>query len=72
MNGSEWAIRLITLPTFDQMLKTLFVLHCNGLNQALHTVDLKVISPLFSTELNINMSLIKLILANQPTNLEIG
>ena len=30
-------------------------------NQALHTLDLKVIPPLFSTELNINMGLIKLI-----------
>ena len=40
-------------------------------NQALHTFDLKVISPLFSTELKVNMGLIKLILANQPTNLEI-
>ena len=29
-------------------------------------LDLKVISPLFSTELNINMEVIKLILANQP------
>ena len=28
-------------------------------------------SPLFSTELDINMGLIKLILANQPTNMEI-
>ena len=35
-------------------------------NKALHTSDLKLISPLFSTELNINMGLIKLILANQP------
>ena len=34
-------------------------------NQALHKLDLKVIPPLFSTELNINMGLIKLILANQ-------
>ena len=42
-----------------------------GTNQALHTLDLKVISPLFSTELNINMGSIKLILANQQTNLEI-
>ena len=43
----------------------------NMASQALHTFDLKVISPLFSTELSINMRLIKLILANQPTNLEI-
>ena len=34
-------------------------------------VRFEVISPSFSTELNINMGLIKLILANQPTNLEI-
>ena len=33
----------------------------NMASQALHTFDLKVISPLFSTELNINMGLIKLI-----------
>ena len=44
----------------------------NRASQALHTLDLKVISPLFSTELNINMGLIKLKLANQPTSLEIG
>ena len=68
MYDSEWAIRLITLPRLDQQFKNLFVLHCK---QALHTLDLKVISSLFSTELNINMGLIKLILAYQPTNLEI-
>ena len=43
----------------------------NRASQALHTLDLKVIPPLFSTELNLNMGLIKLILASQPTNLEI-
>ena len=34
-------------------------------------LDLKVISTLSSTELNRNMGLIKLVLANQPTNPEI-
>ena len=34
-------------------------------------LDLKAVSTLSSTELNINMGLIKLALANQPTNLEI-
>ena len=34
-------------------------------------LDLKAVSTLSSTELNINMGLIKLVLANQPTNLEI-
>ena len=54
------------------MFKTLFVLHCKKrANQSLHTLNLKVISPLFSTELNINMGLIKLILANQAKHLEI-
>ena len=36
-----------------------------------NTTHHTIISPLFSTELSINMRLIKLILANQPTNLEI-
>ena len=44
--------------------KTYLCFTVNGKPDRLHTLDLKVISPLFSTELNINMGLIKLILAN--------
>ena len=51
--------------------KTYLYFTVNGKPDRLHTLDLKVIFPLFSTELNINMSLIKLMLSNQPTNLEI-
>ena len=28
--GSEWAIRLITLPRLGQQFENLFVLHCKG------------------------------------------
>ena len=64
---SELALRLITLPRLDQQFENLFVLRKPGFTH----VRFESHFPFVLYRVEGKYGLIKLILANQPTNLEI-